>query len=433
MLKTKHGGLVVAVTGGAGFLGSHICLMLLTKSATISPDTNQIIPVSEIRIIDLQPPCFDHLKSTITADEYKTLSEGFQPFGEEVAEKTTSDEDLRLSYAVGSILDVSFMTAVLKGVDAVIHTASLVDFGQYPRAKIHQVNVTGTEVVLDACKKNDVKYVVYTSTTEVASWKYKPNVDLKETDRFPEKFEDFLGYHYGYSKMLAETAVREANGKLTQDRETVLRTVSLRPKGLYGEGDPYYLPNMLKALMNDELVFLVGSKDVKLEAVYIGNVAFAHLFLLSKLLTDPTTAAGEAYFLSIERKRSFQEFLGLFNDLVDKKLPTWYIPASIMIPLAILLEKSKITSLFDLPLNETTIRCIAVTQTVCGEKLKKLGFFALFDEEIAVRNTRKWVTDIWLPAYRRQQAEKAKAGWNIPVVLGTIIVAGAALGYYFLQ
>jgi UDP-glucose 4-epimerase len=74
-----------------------------------------------------------------------------------------------LTAVVADITTRRLFESVLAGVDAVIHSASLhvPDMGRVPDEEFRRVNVTATEQLLDAAKRQHVGRVVYTSTTSV--------------------------------------------------------------------------------------------------------------------------------------------------------------------------------------------------------------------------------------------------------------------------
>ena len=61
------------------------------------------------------------------------------------------------------------MKRAFRGVDIVIHTASLVNIGESlaDQKKLKEINVDGTENVINSCIESNVKGLVYTSSREV--------------------------------------------------------------------------------------------------------------------------------------------------------------------------------------------------------------------------------------------------------------------------
>uniref|UniRef100_A0A7S3LNF1 3-beta hydroxysteroid dehydrogenase/isomerase domain-containing protein n=1 Tax=Aplanochytrium stocchinoi TaxID=215587 RepID=A0A7S3LNF1_9STRA len=161
-------GLTIAVTGGAGFVGSHVCHLLGIGAHEKSLN----FKCAEVRIIDLKPPRNDNKLLAVFEDNAKPVC--------------------KLSFLQGSILDIEFLGKAFEGADVVIHVASLVDFGQNPKELILKVNVEGVKNVIEACKINNVKALVYTSSLETISRKV-PNVEMLDDAPYPKDVSDFLG------------------------------------------------------------------------------------------------------------------------------------------------------------------------------------------------------------------------------------------------
>lgn len=108
----------VLITGGAGFLGSHLCDRLLGAGYAV-------------RVLDnLDPQVHPHVDRR----------RGPAYLSPEV--------ELRIA----SVLDQDAVEAAITGVDAVVHFAAVVGVGQshYQIARYNQVNVQGTAVLLEA-------------------------------------------------------------------------------------------------------------------------------------------------------------------------------------------------------------------------------------------------------------------------------------------
>jgi nucleoside-diphosphate-sugar epimerase len=185
MKKTK-----ILITGAGGFLGSHI------------------------------------VKKLILNESYEVygFSRSFYPWL----------EALGVRQRLGDLRKSEDVEKALSGMDAVIHTASLVGmWGKYE--DFYATNVIGTENILHALKKHNIKKLIYTSTPSVVFG----NVSLcgvDETTPFPSKYLS----HYASTKALAEKSVLQANGP-------ELYTVALRPHLIFGPGDTNLIPRVIQA------------------------------------------------------------------------------------------------------------------------------------------------------------------------------------------
>ncbi len=124
----------VLVTGGSGFIGSHVVDKLRDKGVTV-------------RVFDMVFPTF------------------------------RSD----IEFYHGSILDLEYVRMALNGVDAVMHLAAVADVRAVLEAPHYSeaINVRGTINVLEAMRLSGVKRMVLASTT----WVYSdvPEVEVDET------------------------------------------------------------------------------------------------------------------------------------------------------------------------------------------------------------------------------------------------------------
>jgi nucleoside-diphosphate-sugar epimerase len=255
----------IVITGGAGFLGRHVAA--------------ECRDLARERAIPLELCCVDlvtapHADRSILAD----------------------------------VTDASAMQAAVRGADVVLHMASLIDWGTLSHAALARVNVGGTQTVIDACKREGVKALVYTSSMDVLlDGQSHDGVD--ETAPYPTRFQD----HYCATKAEAEQLVLAANS-------AALRTCSLRPCGMFGENDPYHLDNVLRAARKG-LPFRIGAPDTVFQHVYVGNVAFAHALAAFAIREEDARICGRAYFCTDVPAQNFFEMLKPFVEAKGYRLP----------------------------------------------------------------------------------------------------------------
>jgi nucleoside-diphosphate-sugar epimerase len=109
----------VLVTGGAGFLGRAILRELAKPGppGTHAPDGAP--PLEEVRVLDLEP---------------------VEAAGPPEVESW-----------LGDVRDADRVREACRGVDAVVHAASMIDWGRTGPGELAAVNLGGTENVLRAC------------------------------------------------------------------------------------------------------------------------------------------------------------------------------------------------------------------------------------------------------------------------------------------
>ncbi|XP_066286284.1 3 beta-hydroxysteroid dehydrogenase type 7-like [Branchiostoma lanceolatum] len=255
-------GLTYVVTGGCGFLGSHIVDMLVERGKNIS----------EIRVVDTK------LRSY----------------------KSPERKGVNVKRIRGDVTDMAQMTEVCAGADVVIHTASLIDIiGLVSYTTLWDVNVKGTETLLQCCLNEDVPCFVYTSSRAAVGPNSRGD-PVEDGDESTPYDSSCPLLPYGRTKAAAEAMVLQRNGRRTNGGKT-LHTCALRPGGIYG-GAGWSLIKMCQEFGMD--IFSarpqkgISHPSVKDSPPYVGNVAWAHLLAAQTLVTSPQTAGGEAFHVA---------------------------------------------------------------------------------------------------------------------------------------
>jgi dTDP-L-rhamnose 4-epimerase len=120
----------ILITGGAGFIGSHLCDELLCRGY-------------RVRVLD-------HLASQVHGE----------------ARRRPDYLDPEVELVTGDICDAAAVRAAVRGVDAVFHFASAVGVGQsmYEVAHYTRINNLGTAVLLEALIERPVRKLVVASS-----------------------------------------------------------------------------------------------------------------------------------------------------------------------------------------------------------------------------------------------------------------------------
>ena len=230
----------VLVTGCGGFLGREVVRQLLDRGDTVLGVSRSVYP--------------------------ELTSAGMQ-------------------HCRGDLSDPLFTTKAIREVDAVVHTAAVA--GVWGRGD-HFVrnNVTATENVIQACRKNHINKLVFTSSPSVTfDGSHQRGID--EATPYPEKWL----CHYPRTKAIAEKKVLDAH------TENDLQTLALRPHLIWGEDDPHILPRILQRAALGRLR-IVGDGTNRVDTVHVVNAAAAHLDGIDALHHSPKTAGGRAYFIA---------------------------------------------------------------------------------------------------------------------------------------
>lgn len=173
----------------------------------------------------------------------------------------------------GDFCNLNDIVSAAKGADYVIHCGALLK-GWGRREEYIYTNVEGTRNVIEACRRNDVKRLVYCSSPSTHAT--RDNFNITEADYNPD---NRLSY-YNESKIIAEKIVREQND---------VPFAIIRPRGLCGIGDT----NMLPALINANRTIgipLFENGNVIVDLTCIENVA-----LSLRLCMEKDEASGQVY------------------------------------------------------------------------------------------------------------------------------------------
>jgi nucleoside-diphosphate-sugar epimerase len=256
------------VTGGGGFLGRYIVRELLRKDY-------------EVRIF--------------TRKKYPEL------------------EEIGAIQFCGSLEDAEAVNNAVKGVDVVYHVAAKAGvWGRYE--DYYMANVVGTENVLSACLRNQVKKLIYTSSPSVVF----DGTDMQGVDE-SVPYSSHYETHYPKTKAMGEKKVLEANGK------DGLLTCALRPHLIWGPEDNHLIPRFIKRAKAGA-IRIVGTGQNLVDAVYVENAARAHI-LAEEKLEEGSSVCGSAYFVTNHEPVRLFGWINKFVEAaemppVEKKIPT---------------------------------------------------------------------------------------------------------------
>jgi dihydroflavonol-4-reductase len=236
----------ILVTGSTGFIGSQLCRALVEAGHHVL--------------------AFHRASSSLRG--FEGISDG--------NESTTAG---CLEHVLGDLTQPDTLAATLQGVEAVFHTAGLVDPGSQP-GRLYAVNVEGTRALLQAAREAGVRRVVHTSSVAALGVpRFGPApIDERHTWNFAAQH-----WQYGYSKYLAEMEVQKA---VAAGQDVVI----VNPSVVIGAGDIYNASrSILARAAHRQVPFVV---EGGLNVVHIADVVAGHLAALEK------GRRGERYILS---------------------------------------------------------------------------------------------------------------------------------------
>jgi len=221
------------------------------------------------------------------------------------------DERCRVFEIGGDILQTDILDAALQGVDSVVHLAALwlLQCYEYPRAAF-DVNIRGTFNVLEACVKNNIKRLVYSSSASV----YGDALEEPMTENHPYNNWTF----YGATKIAGEHMLKAFHKRYG------LEGVGLRYMNVYGPRQDYkgaYIAVMMKILDNldrgiSPVVFGDGSQAY--DFIYVEDTARANVCALKSDIPYGFYNVGRGI------KTSIKELTEIILKLADSDLPIQY-------------------------------------------------------------------------------------------------------------
>jgi UDP-glucose 4-epimerase len=289
----------ILVTGGAGFIGSHLVDHLLCLGYKV------------FVFDDLSNGNLDNLKQ--------------------------ARSNSRFTFIKGSILDKQKCFDVLKEIDIVYHLACLgVRHSIHSPFENHQVNAEGTLNVLLAAKENKVNQFFYISTSEIYG----------KTNKFPINEENLT--HpltiYGSSKLAGEyytNSFFECYGMNT----SILRIFNNYGPRSHYEGDSgEVIPRTIVNILNDKVPVIFGDGSVTRDFYFVKDTARVLSSLIgNNLIKGQTFNLGTG--IEISMKKLVETVLSL---IPEKNLETQFLenrPADVP---RLWVDSSKIRKLIDI-------------------------------------------------------------------------------------
>lgn len=258
------------VTGGAGFIGSHIIEFLLNNKA------------KKVRVLDnLATGFIDNIKPFLNHPSFEFIQ--------------------------GDITVPEDCEKACQGIDFVSHQAAL---GSVPRSienplATHQANATGFINILIASKNNKVKRVVYASSSSVYG-------DLNESPKVEHRIGKPLS-PYAVSKLVNEQYA--AIFTSTYNMEIIgLRYFNIfgprqNPNGAYAAAIPLFI----NSLMSGKDVFINGSGEQSRDFTYVENAVQANV---KALFTVEKEALGNVYNIACGQSISVNEMFRLIANKI---------------------------------------------------------------------------------------------------------------------
>ncbi|MCV7398943.1 GDP-mannose 4,6-dehydratase [Mycobacterium fragae] len=253
----------VVVTGGYGFIGSHLVSALLDRGDSVT--------------------VFDFAKNT------RDTSIDF-------------DRHPNFRFVPGDVTDISALeTALTAGVDTVFHLAAIVGVRNYldDPLRVLDVNVTGTRNVLELSHRHGIR-VVFASTSEVFG--KNPNPPFAEDDDRVLGSTRTARWSYSTSKAMAEHLV------FAMHTARALPVTVVRYFNVYGprQSPIFVISQSIHRILNGHPPLLYDSGDQTRCFTYVDDAIAGTL-----LASESNAAIGEAFNIGSMTETSVRDAVAL--------------------------------------------------------------------------------------------------------------------------
>jgi UDP-glucose 4-epimerase len=269
---------IYVITGGAGFIGSHLAERLLTDGHTV-------------RIID---NLFSGKADNIT-----------------MLRAINGD----LEFHDISITDQKAIRPVFAGADYVLHHGAVVSVPyslSHPH-ETHEVNVTGTLNVLMASHEAGVKRVILASSSAVYG---DDTREIQSEEAYPQPISP-----YGVAKWMGEIYMGAFY------RQYGLETVCFRYFNVFGtRQDPAsqyaaVIPKFIAKMRADEQPMIFGTGEATRDFTHVDNIVHANI-----LATTAPNVVGKALNIATGMRVNINDLVAMINQAMGKSITPIYAP-----------------------------------------------------------------------------------------------------------
>ena len=265
----------VLVTGGGGFIGTHLVEAQLRKGR-------------DVVAFDVNTSSLSHLTNKS-----------------------------KLQIVEGDIRDGSLLNQIINDVDWVFHLASVHLSIRTPDTEYKAINVDGTRQLLEVSHRKSVSRFVHCSSVGVYGKIQRPPAD-EESVCAPESI-------YDVTKLEGE---REVN---SFHEETGFPVVVVRPAWVYGPGCPRTL-KLFNSISRGRF-FFVGNGDSLRHCLYVQDLLEGF-----ELCATVEQAVGNTYILADKRPVTTEQLVATMSNILGTRMPTLRVPLWAIYPLCLASE-----------------------------------------------------------------------------------------------
>jgi UDP-glucose 4-epimerase len=268
----------VFITGGAGFIGSHLCDALLAEG-------------KEVTILD-------------------NLSTG--------SKKNIAHLEGKIQVFQGDIRDQKLVESLVENCDLVLHMAAALGVDNILENPIESIstNFHGSEVVLNAAQKYD-KRILIASTSEIYGKNTKQ--PLSETDDRVIGTPQKLRWTYSDAKALEEATAYSLflTKKLSVSTVRFFNTVGPRQTGRYG----MVVPRFINSALRDEPIIIYGDGKQSRVFCHVKDSVKAVL-----VIVNSSESIGEVYNVGGVGEISISDLAQKIKSVLNSESKITYLP-----------------------------------------------------------------------------------------------------------
>lgn len=260
------------VTGGAGFIGSHIASALLAQSAQ----------GASVRVLD-------------------NFSTGRR---ENIEELTRRFDGNRLEVVEGDLRDASLVGEAVRGVEVIFHEAAFISVPQSmdEPQECFDVNLTGTSLLFDAARKAGVRRAVVASSAAV----YGESEALPLAEETPLQPKSPYAVSKRVNEMYAELFTNSFSFEVVALRYFNVYGPRQRPDSMYAAAIPIFS----RRLLDGKPVTVFGDGGQTRDLINIHDVVRANL-----IASEHPHAAGKVFNVCTGIETRLLDLLEVFFDL----------------------------------------------------------------------------------------------------------------------
>ncbi|HEV3415677.1 MAG TPA: SDR family oxidoreductase [Pirellulales bacterium] len=266
----------VLVTGGAGFIGSHVVDALVRRG-------------DQVRVLDNL--CTGNLANLAEVRE-------------------------RIEFIEADLNDAPAVARAVAGADCIFHEAALASVPRSVERPLdtHAACVTGTLVLLDAARKAGVRRLVYAASS--SAYGNQPAASKRESD-LPMPISP-----YGAAKVAAEYYC-QAFAAMEE-----IETVALRYFNVFGpRQDPNseysaVIPRFITLMLGDKRPTIFGDGYQSRDFTFVGDIVAGNL-----LAADAPNVSGRVFNIATGHQVNLLELIAALNRLLDTDVAPIFAPA----------------------------------------------------------------------------------------------------------